>query len=169
MLSGERGWPSHGHCALVATLYRKAAAMTAMPNRTVRGRGGPDSGEAISGASLFAGVMLMLSGPFSILMGASGIAQDTLFAASRYAYRFDLTTWGWIHLAVGVALVIAGLGVLTNKSWGRGAGAAVAGISLITQFMFVPYYPAWSIPVMTLDLLILFALTRFQMEPGGGH
>ncbi|MGW0554579.1 DUF7144 family membrane protein [Streptomyces sp. NPDC002926] len=142
--------------------------MTAVPNETRRGRGGPDSNE-INGPSLFAGAVLMLSGPLSILMGASGIAQDNLFSASRYAYRFDLTAWGWIHLVVGVVLVIAGLGVLTNKSWGRGAGAAVAGISLITQFMFVPYYPAWSILVMTLDLLIIFALTRFIAGTSGGQ
>ncbi|MEU1401181.1 hypothetical protein ABZ471_02240 [Streptomyces sp. NPDC005728] len=143
--------------------------MTTMPNRAGRGHGGPDGSETINGASLFAGAMMMLSGPLSILMGASGIAQDTLFAASRYAYRFDPTAWGWIHLVVGVALVIAGLGVLTNQSWGRGAGAAAAGISLITQFMFVPYYPAWAIPVMTIDLLILFALTRIHIETSGGR
>ncbi|MFF4832514.1 hypothetical protein [Streptomyces sp. NPDC001315] len=153
----------------MTALYRKAAAMTAMPNRTQRGHGGPGSGEMIDGASMFAGAMLMLSGPLSILMGASGIAQDTLFAASRYAYRFDLTAWGWIHLVVGVVLVIAGLGVLTDRSWGRGAGAAAAGISLITQFMFVPYYPAWSILVMTIDVLIMFALTRFHIETSGGR
>ncbi|MER5360078.1 hypothetical protein [Streptomyces sp. NPDC002785] len=78
-----------------------------------------------------------------------------------------LTSWGVIHLVVGVALVIAGLRVLTNKSWGRGAGATVAGISLITQFMFVPYYPAWAIPMMTLDLVIVFALTRLHIGTGG--
>ncbi|MFJ9818472.1 hypothetical protein ACIRU3_25075 [Streptomyces sp. NPDC101151] len=143
--------------------------MTAMPNRTQRGHGEPGSSEMMNPASLFAGSMMMLSGPLSILMGASGIAEDTLFAASRYAYRFDLTAWGWIHLVVGVALVVAGLGVLTDKSWGRGAGAAVAGISLITQFMFVPYYPAWSILVMTLDLLIIFALTRIHIGADRGR
>ncbi|MFF1649513.1 hypothetical protein [Streptomyces sp. NPDC058240] len=153
----------------MTALYRKAAAMTAMPDSTRPGHGGPDS-EKVNGASLFAGAALMLSGPLSILMGASGIAEDTLFSASsHYAYRFGLTTWGVIHLVVGVALVIAGLGVLTNKSWGRGAGAAAAGISLITQFMFVPYYPAWAIPMMALDLMIVFALTRFHIGTSGGQ
>ncbi|WP_351232092.1 hypothetical protein [Streptomyces sp. NPDC002133] len=143
--------------------------MTAMPGNTQQGHGEPGSSEMISGASMFAAIMLMLSGPLSILMGAAGIARDTVFAASQYTYRFDLTAWGWIHLLVGVALVIAGLGVLANKSWGRGVGAAVAAISLITQFMFVPYYPVWSIVVMTLDLLIVFALTRIHAGTSGGQ
>ncbi|MEU2623390.1 hypothetical protein ABZ642_35705 [Streptomyces sp. NPDC007157] len=143
--------------------------MTTVPNRTGRGNGGPDGSAMITGASSFAGILMMLSGPLSILMGAAGIAEDTLFAASRYAYRFDLTAWGWIHLVIGVLLVIAGLGVLTDRSWGRGLGVAVAVISLITQFMFVPYYPLWSIPMMTLDVLILFALTRVHVEASGGR
>ncbi|MGV9991906.1 DUF7144 family membrane protein [Streptomyces sp. NPDC003374] len=140
-----------------------------MPNRTSGGHGGPGDGEALSGAALFAGAVMMVSGPLSILMGAAGIAHDTLFVASRYVYRFDLTSWGWIHLVIGIGLVVAGMGVLMNQSWGRGAGAVVASISLITQFMFVPYYPGWAIPVMALDLLILFALTRADMETGGGR
>ncbi|MEU1464221.1 hypothetical protein ABZ467_26645 [Streptomyces sp. NPDC005727] len=140
--------------------------MTTVPNRAQRELRG---GETINDASRFAGIMMLLSGPLSVLMGAAGIAHDTLFAASRYAYRFDLTAWGWIHLVIGVALVIAGLGVLSGRSWGRGAGGAVAAISLITQFMFVPYYPLWAIPVMTLDLLILFALTRIHIETRGGQ
>ncbi|MFF2961896.1 hypothetical protein ACFVT1_23840 [Streptomyces sp. NPDC057963] len=153
----------------MTALYRKATAMAAMPDKTRLGHGEPDS-EKVSGVSMFAGAALMLSGPLSILMGASGIAKDTLFSSSsHYAYRFGLTSWGVIHLVVGVALVVAGLGVLANKSWGRGAGAAVAGISLITQFMFVPYYPAWAIPMMTLDLVIVFALTRFHIETSGGR
>ncbi|MFF3917805.1 hypothetical protein ACFYZB_30765 [Streptomyces sp. NPDC001852] len=151
----------------MTALHRKAAGMTTVPNRRQQGLGG--LGETIDDASKFAGMMLMVSGPLSILMGAAGIAHDTLFAASRYAYRFDLTSWGWIHLVMGVALVIAGLGVLAGRSWGRGAGASVAAISLITQFMFVPYYPLWAIPVMTLDLLILFALTRVHIETRGGR
>ncbi|MGW0995083.1 DUF7144 family membrane protein [Streptomyces sp. NPDC002523] len=143
--------------------------MTTVPNTTRQGHGGPGRSATTNGASSFAGILMMLSGPLSILMGASGIAHDTLFAASRYAYRFDVTAWGWIHLVIGVALVIAGMGVLTDQSWGRGAGVATAAISLITQFMFVPYYPLWAIPVMTLDLLILFALTRIHIETGGGR
>ncbi|WP_420034141.1 DUF7144 family membrane protein [Streptomyces sp. cg28] len=141
--------------------------MTAMPSETRRGPGEPGSGEGLSDASLLAGAVMMLSGPLSILMGASGIAGDNLFAASQYAYRFDLTAWGWIHLVVGLALVVAGMGVVTDKNWGRGAGAAAAGISLITQFMFVPYYPVWAIPVMTLDLLIIFALTKIHVGTNG--
>jgi hypothetical protein len=139
-------------------------AMTAITDKEQRGH----SGTILRRASLAAGAMMTLSGALSIVMGVSAVAQDSLLATSSgYTYWFDLTTWGILHLVVGVLLVVTGLGVVADKSWGRGAGAAVTAISLITQFMFVPHYPAWAIPLMTLDLLILFALTRFYAETDG--
>ncbi|MFD9817154.1 hypothetical protein [Streptomyces sp. NPDC059080] len=141
--------------------------MAAMPDEGRR----PSAHDDISAtekSAMFAGVALTVSGPLSILQGASGIANNTVFSPPHYAYRFDLTSWGWIHLVVGVALCVAGIGVLLHKAWGRGAGIALAGISLVTQFMFVPYYPVWSIIVMVFDLLILWTLAR-TAHPGAGH
>ncbi|GEC02411.1 hypothetical protein SSP24_00660 [Streptomyces spinoverrucosus] len=122
----------------------------------------PRSSDRVTGPSLFAGWALELSGSLSILLGITGIARDTIFSAPRYTYRFDLTTWGWLHLVIGIALVAAGLGVLLGKSWGTGAGVALGAVSLVTQFMFIPYYPLWSISVMTLDLLAIWTLSRFS-------
>ncbi|WP_411143830.1 hypothetical protein [Streptomyces sp. x-80] len=133
-------------------------------------RGSPYDSEVISGAPLFAGVALTVSGSISILLGVTGITRDTVFSSPHYAYRFDLTTWGWIHLVVGVVLFLVGLGVLLGKSWARAAGIVVAAISVITQFMFIPYYPAWSIIVMAFDLLIVWTLSRsFHPAAVGGR
>lgn len=143
--------------------------MAATPHKVRQGRDRYGSGEMISGLPLFAGATLMLSGPLSILLGVTGIAQDTLFSSPRYVYRFDLTAWGWLHVVVGAGLVVAGMGVLLGRSWGRGVGITMGAVSLITQFMFIPYYPVWSIIVMTLDLLIVWALSRSLLEAGGGR
>ncbi|MFD7643102.1 hypothetical protein ACFV4P_20885 [Kitasatospora sp. NPDC059795] len=130
-----------------------------------RGQAGGATNATVSGASMFAGIGLSVSGTLSILLGAAGIAQDSLFSSAGYAYQFNLTAWGWIHLVIGVWLSAAGIGVLAGQAWGRWAGLTAAAISLITQFMFIPYYPVWSIPVMTLDLLVIWALSRFQLYP----
>ncbi|MFF2779422.1 hypothetical protein ACFVU3_31560 [Streptomyces sp. NPDC058052] len=116
----------------------------------------------VPGSSLFAGIALELSGSLSIALGAAGIANDTIFRASRYVYQFNLTAWGWIHVVIGVGLIAAGLGVLLGKGWARGAGVALGAVSLISQFMFIPYYPMWSITVMTLDIVAIWALSRFH-------
>ncbi|MEU7180702.1 DUF7144 family membrane protein [Streptomyces celluloflavus] len=142
--------------------------MAAMPDQGRRGS--PYNSEVISGGTLFAGVALTVSGPLSILLGITGITRDTVFSSPRYAYRFDLTTWGWIHLVVGVALFLIGLGVLLGKSWARAAGIVAAAISVIAQFMFIPYYPVWSVIVMAFDLLIVWGLSRsFHPAAVGGR
>jgi len=112
------------------------------------------------GLTLFAGWALELSGTLSILLGVVGVTRDTIFSSPDYTYEFSLTAWGWIHIVVGIGLVAAGLGVLLGKSWGTGAGAALGAISLITQFMFIPFYPLWSISVMTLDIVAVWTLAR---------
>ena len=117
--------------------------------------------QVAAGLAIGAGLWLVIGGSLSILLGAAGIAKDSLFRAEGgYAYRFDLTTWGWITLIIGIALGIAGTGVLAGQSWARIAGAVTATASLIAQFMFIPYYPWWSIIVMVFDFLALYTLVR---------
>ncbi|MFG2824006.1 hypothetical protein ACGFX4_31830 [Kitasatospora sp. NPDC048365] len=140
--------------------------MTQEP-RSRSGQAGEPPVRALSGPSMFAGIALSVGGTLSILMGAAGIAHDSLFSAAGYAYRFDLTSWGWIHVVIGAGLSAAGVAVLAGWGWGRWAGIVTAAISLVTQFMFIPYYPLWSIPAMAIDLLVIWALSRFQAgRPG---
>ncbi|MFI8514857.1 hypothetical protein ACIGHB_27400 [Streptomyces sp. NPDC085460] len=142
-------------------LFRKVEAMAEMSGRARKGTTPSHDGQWVTGPHLFAGVALELSGTLSILMGAAGIGQASLFSAPGYAYRFDVTAWGWLHVVIGIVLIAAGLGVLLGQSWARGAGLAVGAVSLISQFMFIPYYPGWSIIVMVLDLAAIWALARF--------
>lgn len=138
--------------------------MVETPHGVRRNPKDPSPGGTIAAMPAMAGVWLVIGGSLSILLGVTGIAEDTLFRTpADYAYRFGLTEWGWISLVIGVALGIAGVVVLAGQEWGRVAGVAAAGASLITQFMFIPYYPFWSIAVMTLDLLAIWTLIRFRV------
>ena len=54
-----------------------------------------------------------------------------------YVFSFDATTWGWIHLLLGILLVFAGFGVFAGQLWARTVGVLVAGLSAIGNFMFL--------------------------------
>ncbi|MFF3732842.1 hypothetical protein ACFYXM_21555 [Streptomyces sp. NPDC002476] len=138
--------------------------MASMPSGVRQDTTVPRGGVRVAGPAMFVGVALVLSGVLSVLQGITGIARDRLYGVPlHYEYRFDLTTWGWIHLIVGIALLVGGFGMLRSMNWGRSAGIGLAAISLVTQFMFIPYYPLWAISVMTLDLVILWALIRLAV------
>jgi hypothetical protein len=109
--------------------------------------------------SVLAGSLLVMTALFDILQGLSAIAKDHVYAVGTdYLYRFDTTTWGWLHLIIGVLALAVAIGILVHASWGQVTGLIVAGLVMLTNFAFLPYYPFWSIIVITFSALVMWAL-----------
>lgn len=108
----------------------------------------------------FAAVMLMLIGVFHAVAGIVAIANDEFYVvAHKWVFQFDATTWGWIHLIGGIIVFFAGIGVLSGNVAARTVGVIVAGISAIANFLWLPYYPLWSITMIAVDVAVIWALT----------
>lgn len=73
-------------------------------------------------------------------------------------FSFDITTWGWIHLVMGIVVAVAGFFVLQVAVWARSVGVAVAAVSAVLNFMWLPYYPVWSLLIIALDVFVIWAL-----------
>jgi len=117
------------------------------------------SGMAI-GFTFFAAVMMWWMGFFHAIEGLVAIFNDTVFARTpSYIFKFDLTTWGWIHLILGIIVFFAAFGVMTGALWGRIVGIAMAVVSALANFAFVPYYPVWSLLIIAVDIVVIWALT----------
>ena len=65
---------------------------------------------------------------------------------------------GWVHLFMGLALAALGVAVRRGVPWARASGIVVVGLSLLINFLFIPYHPVWSILVIALDVAIIVAL-----------
>ncbi|CAL9507770.1 DUF7144 family membrane protein [Streptomyces lavenduligriseus] len=118
-----------------------------------------------AGGATFAGVLLLLNGILAIFQGISAIAKDDVYArVGDYVYKVNLTGWGWILLILGVIAAVAGWGILSRAAWARAVGIALASLSLIAQFLFLPYQPLWSIIVMAIDVFVIWALASHQPE-----
>ncbi|XXC85036.1 hypothetical protein ACLLJJ_04135 [Streptomyces sp. A5-4] len=99
----------------------------------------------------------------AILQGAAAIVQDGSWnEIGDYVYRFNLSTWGWIHLALGLVVAVTGYGVLKGASWARATGVLLASLSLITQFLFLPYEPFWALVMIATDAAVIWALCSYQ-------
>jgi len=130
----------------------------ASQNRSA-GREREASGWAVS-FTLFAAIMMLMAGMFQALAGLVAIFQNEFYVATRnYLFQFDATTWGWIHLVVGLVVGFAGWGLLSGRTWARVVGITLALVSAIANFLFIHYYPFWALTVITLDIFVIWALT----------
>ena len=113
------------------------------------------------GVTVFAGVMLATLGCFQILEGFAAVFKDDVFVRGiNYTYKFDVTTWGWIHLLLGIGLMIAGWSIFAGKTWAAVVALTLAMLSALANFFFIPYYPFWSIIMIALACWVIWALTR---------
>ena len=116
------------------------------------------SGWAV-GLILFAAIMMIMVGVFQALQGLIAIFENEFYAATRnYIFKFDATTWGWIHLILGLIVAFAGWGLLSGRTWARMLAITLAVLSAIANYLFIPYYPFWSLLLITLDVLVIWAL-----------
>jgi hypothetical protein len=112
------------------------------------------------GFILFAGLMMIMAGIFQAFAGLVALFENEFYVATRsYLFQLDATTWGWIHMLVGLVVALAGLAVLGGRTWGRMVGITLALVSALANFAFVPYYPFWSLTIIALDIFVIWALT----------
>lgn len=136
------------------------------PAGRASGSRGPQQPAWIGGAVVFAGVMMIMIGVLHALAGLVAVVKSAFFTdAPNYLYDVSVTGWGWVHLVAGVAIAAAGFAVWAGQTWARALGIALAALSLITNFLFIPYYPLWSLLIIALDVLVILALSVAGRRP----
>ncbi len=116
-----------------------------------------------AGLAIFAGALMLTAGVFQFLQGLVALADDKFYVATaNYVFEFDVTTWGWIHVVFGAILVIAGSAVLRGRTWARALGVVLAALSAIANFLWIPYYPLWSMVIIALDVAVIWALCVYR-------
>ena len=119
----------------------------------------PRPAGAVLGFTITASVLMMVSGLWNFLEGLAAIIRGSFFVVlPNYVYNVSVTGWGWIHLILGAAVFVAGAFLLMDKVWARVVGVALACISAVFNFLYIPYQPVWSVIVIALDIFIVWAL-----------
>ena len=127
-------------------------------------RGQEATGWAV-GFILFAAIMMIMAGVFQALAGLVAIFENEFYVPTRnYIFQFDATTWGWTHLLIGLLVAFAGWGLLSGRTWARVVALTLAVISAIANFAFIPYYPFWSLLIITLDIFVIWAVAAHGGE-----
>lgn len=117
--------------------------------------------EAVAtGFTALAATLMILSGLWTFFVGITGVLQGSFYrAVPVYTFSLSVHTWGWIQLVIGAVVFAAGVCLLLGMTWARVVGVVLAVISGLANFLFLPHYPLWSIIVIALDVIIIWALT----------
>ena len=109
----------------------------------------------------FSAVVLTIGGIFALIEGLTAVYKSSFFTANAVFVFSDLRTWGWIITGLGAAGVISGLAVLSGSEAARWLGVTVAGLSALGQLLFAQAYPVWSLMIMAVDFLVIYALVAY--------
>ena len=134
------------------------------------------SGWAV-GWTFFAAFMMITMGVFHAIAGFAAILEDEFLAVvpavgteaggDAYFLQFDATTWGWIHLILGIVVLLAGFGLFTGAVWARTVGVIVAVLAAIVGFAWIPWYPVWGIVFIAISVSVIWALTAHGRDVVG--
>lgn len=119
----------------------------------------------VVGTMVFAAFTMAMTGLFHAAAGMVALFRNEIYVVGpRYVFSFDVTVWGVIHLVIGVVLLAAAFNLRAARTWARVVGIVGAGVSMLAAFLFVPYYPAWSLLIVALDVLVVWGLCRYDQD-----
>lgn len=113
----------------------------------------------------FASFMLLLMGTFHMIAGFVALLKDEVYViGEENLWILDYTQWGWVHVIGGILAITAALSLMQGHMYGRVIAVLVAGASAIVNMAFIPVYPLWSILIVTIDILVIYAVTVHGSE-----
>ena len=113
------------------------------------------------GGVVFAAAVMVVIGIFQAIEGLVAIFNDDWYAVTRnYTFDLDTTAYGWIHLILGIVILLAGFALFAGKVWGGVLAIFLAILSAIANFFFIPYYPFWSLTIIALCIWVIWSVTR---------
>jgi hypothetical protein len=114
---------------------------------------------AWAGFVVLAAVLMCIVGIFNVVTGLVAVFNDTIYSQrGNITVALDVTGWGWFHIVWGLLLLGAGMALYAGQTWARIAAIVLVSINMITQVMEMPAYPLWSLVILALDTLIIWAI-----------
>jgi hypothetical protein len=95
-----------------------------------------------------------------MVQGLTALLDDTYFVV-RNEDQLLITgfqTWGWVLVIWSIAQIAAAFGLNGGHGWARVLAVAIASISILIQIAFLAAFPLWSMTIIALDVIVLFAL-----------
>lgn len=108
----------------------------------------------------FAAVLLCVLGVLNILEGLVALLRNQVtFIDGDSLVVVDLTGLGVVMVVFGALLLLSGIGLLARSNVARIAAIVIVALHALAQIASLGAYPVWSLLMLTLDVIVIFALT----------
>jgi hypothetical protein len=113
----------------------------------------------VNGWILFAGIMMIVIGTMNAINGLIALFEDeVIINTGTRVVAIDVTAWGWIHLLLGIVIVIAAFSLLNGAVWARLLAAFLAALSIFAQIAYIDAYPFWSLAIIGICVAVIYAV-----------
>lgn len=144
----------------------RVAPETAAAHRVNGGRASHFERHAAAVGAVAAAVLLIVAGAVQILEGVSAVqADEVIVIGPQYAYQWNATGWGVVHIVIGALFVIVAAAVFTGRTWARITAIVLTGLSIVAHFLWLPHSPWWAVLIIALDAYLIWALATWHHHP----
>lgn len=111
------------------------------------------------GLAVFGGILAGIMGVMNLIYGLLVLFNsEFLVLTEEGLFYVDATAWGWLLLVFGVVQIAASFGIMSGRTWARLVGISWASLVVVGHMFFLPGYPFWSLLIIILGILIIYAL-----------
>lgn len=110
----------------------------------------------------FAGIMMMLTGVFSVIAGLAAAFDDSYFTggtAGGDIYLLSVTAVGILWMVVGVVKAWAGYALIQGRTWARILTIVICFFHAIVDMITLTTQPILGLVFIALNIVILYAVT----------
>ena len=115
---------------------------------------------------LLAGVLLVLLGALHLGIGLVAFLRPEILADTRSdrALPAGDGLLATVHVLLGLAALVTGVGLVRGRRWARAFAVVLAGVAGMVNFAFVSVHPVWSGTALVLIAVVIYAVTAHGAE-----
>lgn len=108
----------------------------------------------------FVATLLIVVGAINVIQGAVALTVPGFFeAVGTDMLVLGFAIWGGLLGLWGVLMVLAGLAVLSGRTWARVIGIVLASVNILAQLAFVLAMPVWTLVAIAINLAAIYGMT----------
>jgi hypothetical protein len=123
--------------------------------------------ESQGSAPVTAAALMLTSAILTFFVGVFALtANDLAVSGTGYEYTFRVSSWGWVNLLTAMVVAAVAAALFVNATGARAAATVVACLAIMVSFLWMPYYPAGSIVLIALDVVVIGAVATWHPSRG---